>query len=137
MANILPMAKQSQIKALSAAGWSQRRIAKHLGLNRRTVRRYLTESPKCTISTAGSESESEDGISSDAPDPVINQPGRRSECEPFRNFIVTGIEKGSGYRRLPSPPWTEEDILVDLKSYPTSSPREKPLRKQRQIYSTL
>lgn len=94
MANILPMAKQSQIKALSAAGWSQRRIAKHLGLNRRTVRRYLTESPKCTISTAGSESESEDGISSDAPDPVINQPGRRSECEPFRNFIVTGIEKG-------------------------------------------
>lgn len=88
MANLLSMAKKAQIQVLHEAGWSRRKIAKHLSINRRTVSKYIDEKDpdppdsKCTISTAGSEPDST---------PLS---GRKSECEPFRNLIVAGVEKG-------------------------------------------
>lgn len=41
MANVLKMAKVHSIQTLHARGWSQRRIARELGVHRETVARYL------------------------------------------------------------------------------------------------
>jgi transposase len=45
MANVLKMAKIQSIRQLRAAGWSQRRIARELELDRGTVARYLQPAP--------------------------------------------------------------------------------------------
>ena len=107
MANIISMAKQTQVITLHQAGWSRRKIAKHLNINRRTVSKYITEhslkpkgngaESKCTIPTAGSDSSTESKCTipttgSDSVQP--SQTGRKSYCEPYRNIIASGIEKG-------------------------------------------
>lgn len=48
MSNILEVPQQQAIQALVAKGWSVRRIASTLGINRRTVKRYAAAAPKCT-----------------------------------------------------------------------------------------
>ena len=99
MANILPMATVEQIQALFRAGWSQRRIARHLHIDRGAVARHVAglPAPNPAISTAGSDSETGDPPAA-ASRPAAPQPpapaGRRSECEPFRDLIAEGIEKG-------------------------------------------
>jgi len=97
MANNLSMTKQSQIITLHQAGWSQRKIAKSLKINRRTVRKYIEQASKCTIPTARSESEpnSKCTISTtESGSKKIASSGRQSHCEPYRNLIVEGVEKG-------------------------------------------
>jgi DNA invertase Pin-like site-specific DNA recombinase len=46
MSNILEVPQQQAIQALIAKGWSVRRIARTLGINRRTVKRYADAAPK-------------------------------------------------------------------------------------------
>jgi transposase len=58
MANVLKMAKIQSIQQLHAAGWSQRRIARELEIDRGTVARHLRPPPphpKPAILPAGSE----------------------------------------------------------------------------------
>ena len=57
MANVLKMAMIQSIQQLHAAGWSQRRIARELGIDRGTVARHLRPpppDPKPAIPPAGS-----------------------------------------------------------------------------------
>lgn len=55
MANRLKMAKINGIKTLGERGWSQRRIAEALGVDRRTVTKYLGEAgSKCAEPPHGS-----------------------------------------------------------------------------------
>jgi DNA-binding transcriptional regulator LsrR (DeoR family) len=54
MSNVLKVSLQTTIYSLADRGWSQRRIASELGINRETVRRYLRLA-KPAISIAGSE----------------------------------------------------------------------------------
>jgi predicted transcriptional regulator len=56
MSNILKGSMIKTVKQLGSLGRSIRRIAKELGVNRRTVRKYLAENSNCTISTAGRRS---------------------------------------------------------------------------------
>ena len=59
MSNVLKVSHQEAIRSLHEKGWSQRRIARELGINGRTVRRYIRGQSKCsTISTPGSSEES-------------------------------------------------------------------------------
>ena len=51
MTNIIKMEQQEAITGLKAQGWSDRKIAKELGLNRRTVKRYGES--KCTTPQTG------------------------------------------------------------------------------------
>ena len=44
MSNVLKMELQESIKVLHRKGWSHRRIASELGVNRRTVKRYCCDS---------------------------------------------------------------------------------------------
>src|SRR5690606_2440650 len=47
MSNILEVPQQQAIQALFAEGWSVRRIARTLCVNRRTVKRYAAAVSKC------------------------------------------------------------------------------------------
>src|ERR1700686_3954291 len=58
MSNVLKVSLQTTIYSLADRGWSQRRIASELGINRETVRWYLRRG-KPAISIAGSEEEEE------------------------------------------------------------------------------
>jgi len=80
MANHLEMEQQQAIQALARKGWSLRRITRELGVNRRTARRYAVDS-KCTIAQTGN-------------------PGRKSQCEPFREEISNGLERGLSIERI-------------------------------------
>jgi len=60
MANYLRVSMQETIRTLHEKGWSNRRIARELQINRRTVTRYVSKrGSKCTISTAGLRVDSE------------------------------------------------------------------------------
>ena len=54
MSNVLKVSLQTTIYSLHDRGWSQRRIARELGINRETMGRYLRLA-KSSISTTGSE----------------------------------------------------------------------------------
>ena len=56
MSNVLKVSHQETIRSLHEKGWSDRRIARELGINRRTVTRY---GAKCTILHTGSADEGE------------------------------------------------------------------------------
>src|SRR6266481_3809883 len=73
--NQLKMDIQQTISTLSSGGWSQRRIARELGIDRETVARYCrlarqVEGPKPAIPPAGSEP-------AQGPNPAIVPPARR------------------------------------------------------------
>jgi len=80
MANQITMAVSDSIITLYAQGWSRRRIARTLGINRETVARHLGLVSKPAIST-----------------PAI---GRQSQCEPFRNSIVAWLDKDLSGQRI-------------------------------------
>jgi len=96
MANRLKMAQQKAIQALSEKGWSQRRIARELRVNRETVGRYvrLAEQP-----SQGDE-DSKPALSipgSDPPKPAISiagSAGRQSLCAPLRESILGKLDQG-------------------------------------------
>jgi predicted transcriptional regulator len=54
MSNVLKVSLQTTIYGLAERGWSQRRIASELGINRETVARYLRLG-NASISTTKSE----------------------------------------------------------------------------------
>src|SRR6266581_1899302 len=85
--NQLKMDIQRTISTLSRSGWSQRRIARELGIDRETVARYRrlarqSEEPKPAIPPAGSK------------------PGRVSQCEPFKGAIEAGLDRGLSAQRI-------------------------------------
>src|SRR5438046_162042 len=81
--NELSVNLQHSIVALSANGWSRRRIARELRIDRETVGRYLRlAQPKPAISTPGST------------------PGRQSLCEPYAPIIETAATAGLSAQRI-------------------------------------
>ena len=127
MSNVLKMPVQNSIQNLAAHGWSVRRIARELRLNRRTVARYLSAPSKCTTPvaevTTGSEClpERADPVPDSkcttpepkvttGPVPEIPPPAKpspvalttvsRSKCEALREVIVPLFEKGLTAQRI-------------------------------------
>lgn len=122
MANQIKMTVRDSILTLYDRGMPQRRIARELGINRETVSRHIRgahssppnpanvpigispgDDSKPAISPAGTEP-----VESSNPANVpIGKRGRRSDCEPYRAVIDTGIEKGLSAQRL------FQDLRVD------------------------
>ena len=114
MSNVLKVSLQTTIHSLAERGWSQRRIARELGINRETVGRYLrlADSPKPAISTPGSEggTESKPAILTPGLEgkreakPAIStagkNAGRKSQCEPLTKVIVAKVEVGLSAQRI-------------------------------------
>ncbi len=112
MANILKVPHQQTIQSLIANGWSVRRIASTLGINRRTVARYAPQAAsKCTTEvTAGpappgeSKCTSEVTVGSallDEPQCTAEvTPGSRSLCAVFHEVIDPMLEIGLSAQRI-------------------------------------
>lgn len=94
MANRVKMAVREAIIAYSRLGWSRRRIARTLGINRETVARYLglAGSKPAIVPTGTGE-----------PNPAIvpaGKSGRISQCEPFKEAVERALEQGLSAQRI-------------------------------------
>jgi predicted transcriptional regulator len=97
MSNVLKVSLQTTIYSLADRGWSQRRIASELGINRETVGRYLRLS-KPAISITGKEQG--DAESKPAISITGIGAGRRSHCEPLAEAIAAKVEVGLSARLI-------------------------------------
>ena len=123
--NQLKMDLRQSIITLSGNGWSQRRIARELGINRETVARYRQEErqaaqakPADVLAGSSEASTSKPAIvpagspgpepcqakGQSEPKPAIvpagSEPGRKSQCEPFRSQITLVWEAGLSAQRI-------------------------------------
>ena len=105
MSNVLKVSKQETIQTLFEKGWSLRRIAKELGVNRRTVAGYAS---KCTREvTAGSGEESKcttqvtpGSNEAEATGKEVVGGGAKSRCEGLSVVIEEKVGKGLSAQRI-------------------------------------
>ena len=95
--NQLKVSIQQSINALADRGWSQRRIARELQLDRGTVAKYLRPKP-ATNPAHGSESDP-------PPKPATNltlgsHPGPASLCQPLAAEIEAAVQVGLSAQRI-------------------------------------
>ena len=131
MANLLKMAFSESIRTLHSRGWSQRRIADELGINRETVARHLRQAdPPSKPANAPPGSTAPDGAPKPAnapsgsegdevapeltvtppgsgPDPQPRGNGRASGCEPWRDVIRAKCDLGLTAQRV------YQDLVAD------------------------
>jgi len=114
MANVLKVHETNTIQQLAALGWSRKRIARELRIDRKTVRRYFAAAAKSPpISTPGSgEPESKSPpISTPGSRPPSSGPdlvsaalqaeaGRPSHCEVHRARIEAKLDLGLSAQRI-------------------------------------
>jgi transposase len=131
MANLLKMAISETIRTLHRRGWSQRRIADELGINRETVARHLRQADttsKPAIAPTGSTTSDEasrpaiapigsevdegepgpaDAATGSTPIPQPRGGGRASGCEPWRELIRGKCNLGLTAQRI------YQDLVAD------------------------
>jgi transposase len=90
MSNVLKVSLQATIYSLHDRGWSRRRIAREVGIDRETVSRYLLLA-KPAISTSGFEGA---GEAKPAISTAGKGVGRKSQCEALAEVIVAKVEVG-------------------------------------------
>ena len=104
----LKVNEQQSIIALHEQGWSGRRIARELGLDRGTVGKYLAGNSKsATNPQIGSV---EAGSSKPATNPQTGSatiPGPASLCDPWREQIEAALERGLSIQRI------YQDLVVE------------------------
>ena len=121
MSYLLKVATIDIILSLHRRGWSQRRIARELNVNRETVARHLkhaksaaelanaptgsdTPDPASKPANAptGSDDPETQPIASDQPhgSPPITVASRKSECEPWRKVIQSKCDLGLSAQRI-------------------------------------
>ena len=106
MANQLKVAKVLSIQALHAEGWSQRRIARELGIDRETVAKHLAEAAPSGPAGEGPEvskpAKAPTGSAGDddGSKPAKAPPGSRSLCAGFQAAILAKLEQGLSAQRI-------------------------------------
>lgn len=99
--NQLKVNQQQNIIALHAQGWSRRRIARELGLDRETVAKYLAGNSKPATNPQTGSGEAD--RSKPATNPQTGSgavPGPASLCEPWRGQIEAGLAQGLSIQRI-------------------------------------
>lgn len=96
MSNVLKVNVQEAIQSLNERRWSQRRIARELGIDRETVGRYLRLTSKPAISTAGNA----EGAAAKPAISTAGTAGRRSLCEPVAEVVAAKAEGGLSAQRI-------------------------------------
>src|SRR5512132_3555376 len=115
MSNLLKMAVRETIRTLHRRGWSQRRIADELGINRETVARHLRQAdPPSKPANAPPGSGGDEGAADltpatrgSTPDPQPRGSGRASGCEPWRDLIRAKCDLGLTAQRI------YQDLVAD------------------------
>lgn len=98
MTNFLKVSVQETIYSLSDRGWSRRRIARELAVDRETVGRYLRLRAKPAISITGS---GKDWLESKPAISIAGKgAGRKSQCEPLAKVISAKVEAGLSAQRI-------------------------------------
>lgn len=130
--NELKMELQQAIIALSRRGWSQRKVARELGIDRETVARYrrlarqaeapnpanppagfaLSPASNPAIVPPGSEAAAAPSHSPTEPSrpaisPTGSKPGRLSQCEPFEAMIAAALAEHLSAQRI------YQDLVAD------------------------
>jgi len=104
MANQLKMAMVNAILTLQQRGWSQRRIARELGIDRETVAKYVnlpdTGPKSATNAPTGSEGSKPANAPTGSVDQEIPKAGPESQCEPFRKVIQDKLQNGLSRQRI-------------------------------------
>jgi hypothetical protein len=90
--NQLKVNQQQTILTLIKQGWSKRRIALELGLDRATVRKYAGSSKPATNPNTGSDSKS--------PNPITGSAGPESSCQPWTQRIQQAWSSGLSIQRI-------------------------------------
>ena len=138
MANILKVNEQNTIQQLAAQGWSRRRIARELNVDRKTVRRYIKAAAKSpTISTPGSAERESKSAPISTPGETTGaglvaaaleaEAGRPSFCDPHRVLIEAKLVAGLSAQRI------YQDLVVEVSfrgSYQSVKRFVRPLRRQ-------
>jgi len=99
MANVIGMEQRNAILGLWRRKWSRRRIARTLGLNRRTVARYIAEHERETGET--------NPPASKCTIPPTGKLGRQSQCLAHAEQIDQALEQGLSAQRI----W--QDLVYD------------------------
>ncbi|TWU54332.1 Integrase core domain protein [Rubripirellula tenax] len=118
MADQLAMDKSLAISNLRDAGYSQRRIAKTLGVSRGAVRRHLagessnrTIAPTAPIALAPTGSADSNSTTaptgSDQSQATDSAAVGNSQCEPFRDIVIQKCQAGLSARRI------HQDLVAD------------------------
>jgi transposase len=103
MANRLKMALVESILALHQRGWSRRRIARELGVDRATVRRHVaaaripSNAANAPIGSDASEAPPDASASSGPDPPRVGPPSR---CAPWRSVIEAKLGQGLTAQRI-------------------------------------
>jgi transposase len=123
VANLLKMAISETIRTLHRRGWSQRRIADELGINRETVARHLRQAAALSKSANTPPGSTPDDASKPANAPPGSTPvddaskpanappgstpgpqprgnGRASGCEPWRDLILAKCHHDLSAQRI-------------------------------------
>jgi transposase len=108
MANILKMDLITTIRRLKSQGWSKRRIARELQVDRQTVRRYLRKSSDLAFGSGGPTAEPAQNHPLSTPGSQASpggsegtvRSGRPSQCEAYAEPIATKLEMGLTAQRI-------------------------------------
>jgi transposase len=106
MANCLKVARVHAILTLHQRGWSNRRIARELGLDRGTVNRYVREA-KEGPNAANAPSGSATDMGSKPANAPLGSGGPVSHCEPYRAVIEGKLDQALTAQRI------YQDLVVD------------------------
>lgn len=103
--NRLKVNVQQSILTLARCGWSRRRIALQLGVDRATVRRYLEAAKaaaisNAAISTSGSPPSPEPNAAGNSTPGSTVVAGRKSLCDPWRLQIEEAFATGLSAQRI-------------------------------------
>lgn len=104
MANQLKMAMVNAILTLKQRGWSGRRIARELGIDRETVARYVNlpgaDSKPATNAPTGSEGSKPANAPIGFVDQDSPKSGPESQCEPYRKVVEDKVKEGLSHQRI-------------------------------------
>jgi transposase len=104
MANQVKMAVREAIITYLGLGWSQRKVARTLGIDRETVKRYMAGSNPAILPAGSADSNSlllPAGAECSNPANVpAGKLGWKSQCEPFKTSIEEWLEKGLSAQRI-------------------------------------
>lgn len=100
MANRLTMAKVNDILTLHEQGWSQRRIARELQVDRETVGRYVSQGETDAAEAPPGSKPAKAPPGSNGSESAQAPTGSRSACAPYRELIEEKLRRGLSAQRI-------------------------------------